>query len=317
MTSTTEATALLARLNALEKQQPLSIVHLAEPILEAAAAAEGNNATQRALNTSSRDFSASITTAPDTTAPPTAQHLQLTPSSLSFDLQHYRDLFSKLRFSYLEQVTKEKYLRSIVGDPPLLVTPKDNAELEEKLAGMKRELKLKKGETDVLVLELEAFARELAVKYEGVQAGKVLLETLPGEVQGLRVQVEELREEVRRKQAEIGGEGAGDEGGEGMQRDWRYAMGMEATREALDERKRQAAEIDREIQELERRLPGKVRECERVERELEDMDRRKEEVTRQAKEVKGIREEGGRDLVGERGRWYTAQESVLKGLLQV
>ena len=85
-----------------------------------------------------------------------------TPASLQADLAHYKashlsirtgrhllpsaggmrrhakreqqDLFSKLRFSYIEQVTKEKFLRAIASTPPLLIDPADNAELEQQLA---------------------------------------------------------------------------------------------------------------------------------------------------------------------------------------
>jgi hypothetical protein len=302
-TASNPAAALLAQLQASQTTTPLSILHLAEPILEASSAT-ATNTSSPAPNRST--FTTSTASAPD------QQPGVLTPSSLSADLQHYRDLFSKLRFSYLEQVTKEKYLRSIVGDPPVLVTPADNAALEEKLVGMKAELKAKKRETDALVEELEGFARELAAKYEGVQKGKVELETLPDVVRGLEREVEGLRAEVGRKQAELGRVGE-SEGGEVEPR---YVMGMDATERALEEQRRRSEAIDREIAELEGRLPGKVRECERAERELEELERRREEVTRQAREVKRIREEGGRDLVGERGRWYAAQESVLKGLLQ-
>lgn len=299
MTTTADPNALYAQLQDAQTSQPLSILHLAEPILEAAATVNPTSPST-AATTREASLATSTTSAPE-------QPSTLTPSSLSADLQHYRDLFSKLRFSYLEQVTKEKYLRSIVGDPPLLVTPADNVALEDRLAGLKADLKARKRETDALVEELEQVARALAGKYEAVQRGKGELATLPAEVQELQAQVEDLREEVAQKQAEMGREGSDDP---------RYAMGMDATREALEEQRRSNEAIDREIAELEGRLPGKVRECERAERELEEMERRREEVTRQAREVKRIREEGGRDLVGERGRWYTAQESVLKGLLQ-
>ncbi|ETN46424.1 uncharacterized protein HMPREF1541_00608 [Cyphellophora europaea CBS 101466] len=299
MAAAADPTALLAQLQDPQTSKPLSILHLAEPILESEASAANHPSSDSAA--AQRDLATSTTSAPDTTS------VVLTPSTLGADLQHYRDLFSKLRFSYLEQVTKEKYLRSIVGDPPLLVTPKDNAELEAKLVGMKAELKAKKAETDALVTELEGVAAALAAQYEGVESGKVALRALPAEVEDLKAQVAVLREEVQRKQTELGREG--DE-------DPRYAMRMDATAQALEEQRRANEAIDREIAELERRLPGKMRECERAERELEEMERQREEITRQAREVKRIREEGGRDLVGERGRWYTAQEAVLKGLLR-
>lgn len=181
---------------------------------------------------------------------------------------------------------------------------------------MKGELKAKKRETDELVAELENLAIKVAGLWEGVEAGKRELGKLPGEVQALRREVEGLREEVGRRQRELNGEDAGGVGGseEGGERYQTFTL--EATRQAISEQQSRKAEIDREIAELERRLPGKVRECERVERELEEMERRREEVTRQAREVRRIREEGGRDTVGERGRWYRAREGVLGGLLR-
>ncbi|KAF5004337.1 hypothetical protein F66182_16048, partial [Fusarium sp. NRRL 66182] len=69
-----------------------------------------------------------------------------TPASLEADLTHYKELFSKLRFSYLEQVTKEKFLRGIVGDPPLVVGHNENVELEATLAEAKQQLQQRKEE---------------------------------------------------------------------------------------------------------------------------------------------------------------------------
>ncbi|KAL9024295.1 MAG: hypothetical protein Q9196_006619, partial [Gyalolechia fulgens] len=85
-----------------------------------------------------------------------------TPQSLAADLSHYRDLFSKLRFSYLEQVTKEKFLRAIVGEPPLVVNNAENVELAKQLAEIKQVLKMQKEHVARLVAELESKGRELA-----------------------------------------------------------------------------------------------------------------------------------------------------------
>jgi hypothetical protein len=73
-----------------------------------------------------------------------------------------QELFSKLRFSYLEQVTKEKFLRAIVGDPPLIVEHQENVDLEEQLLAEKANLKAQKVEVDELIKELEERGRKLA-----------------------------------------------------------------------------------------------------------------------------------------------------------
>jgi len=85
-----------------------------------------------------------------------------TPALLVADLAHYRDLFSKLRFSYVEQVTKERLLRAITSDPPEFVDSSANAELGEKLKVNKAALKEKKEELQILIGELEAQGRSLA-----------------------------------------------------------------------------------------------------------------------------------------------------------
>ncbi|KPI35412.1 Kinetochore protein Sos7 [Cyphellophora attinorum] len=311
-TLTADATALHARLTTLQKTHPLSILNLAEPLLEAT-----TNTSQINPQTIAHDFSTSTASNNNAATAPEPNAAALTPSSLTLDLQHYRDLFSKLRFSYLEQVTKEKYLRSIVGDPPLLVTPKDNAALEAKLKVMKEELQAKKAETDALVVALEDAARALAVKYESGRAGIEVVGTLPTKVEQLQREVEALREEVAQKQNALAGTSDSATSSPSNAVNPRYLQSTDATRAALADQTQRISQIDKEIADLERRLPSKIRECERAERELEDLDRRKEEVTRQAKEVQRIREEGGRDFVGERGRWLRAQEGVLKGVLGV
>lgn len=59
-------------------------------------------------------------------------------------------------------MTKEKFLRSIVGDPPLMVEPAENLELESQLAEVKSVLKEQKKGVARMVEELEERGRKLA-----------------------------------------------------------------------------------------------------------------------------------------------------------
>jgi F0F1-type ATP synthase gamma subunit len=86
----------------------------------------------------------------------------LTKASLDAELEHYKDLFSKLRFSYVEQVTKENFLKAIVADPPQLVDAAENALLEQDLAQAKAALKANKERTNQKVQELQELASRLA-----------------------------------------------------------------------------------------------------------------------------------------------------------
>lgn len=58
-------------------------------------------------------------------------------------------------------MTKEKFLRSIVGDPPLIVEPAENAELEAQLAEVKAILKEQKAHVASMIQELEGRGRDL------------------------------------------------------------------------------------------------------------------------------------------------------------
>lgn len=85
-----------------------------------------------------------------------------TPSALQADLVHYQELFSKLRFSYVEQVTKERFLRAVTAEVPEFVDGRENVELEEKLREDKAALKEKKVEVRAMIGELEEQGRHLA-----------------------------------------------------------------------------------------------------------------------------------------------------------
>ena len=150
---------ILARLTNFQSQE-LSIIRLSEAI---SAAQQPTDHSKRTSSTSTDSLE---------------NH---SPAALAADLTHYKvfisksslcdapqftnpsqELFSKLRFSYLEQVTKEKFLRAIVGDPPQTVEHHENIELDAKLVDVKADLKVQKEEVAVLVQELEAKGRALS-----------------------------------------------------------------------------------------------------------------------------------------------------------
>ena len=124
----------------LQTSQSLTILSLSHPILHPGT--PSHNRTSNASNSSAQSTAS--------------------PSLLAADLAHYRDLFSKLRFSYVEQVTKERFLRAITGDPPEFVEGSENAELEQKLSVDKAGLKERKEEVRTLVQDLEDQGRQLA-----------------------------------------------------------------------------------------------------------------------------------------------------------
>ena len=122
----------------------LSILALSEPYLL--------TSTTHNLNTNQRSSNGSTSSARDNAS----------PAIVAADLVHYQELFSKLRFSYVEQVSKERFLRAITADQPDFVDASENAELDEKLKEDKAALKEKKLEVREIVKELEEQGRQLA-----------------------------------------------------------------------------------------------------------------------------------------------------------
>jgi NAD-specific glutamate dehydrogenase len=303
--------ATLSSLRSQQAQHPLSILALAEPITASQAQAQSQSDVNLLTSNAQPQPRPSDASSSHNASELEGGGGQLTPSSLSADLAHYKDLFAKLRFSYLEQVTKEKYLRSIVGDPPLVVTHDDNLELEARLAVMKQELKAKKEGVEVLVRDMEAQAQDLAGVYEDVQRGMGVLESVPVEVDRLREQVEALRREVAEKRA---GTSTMTEEQRRERDDPRMNISLEATRQALAEQTSHTKEIEGQIAALQRELPGKMERMEAVDRELAELDRRRNESARLAGEERKRKEMGGRDEVEELARWYRSQEVVFRGL---
>lgn len=240
------------------------------------------------------------------------------PASLEADLAHYKvrfflqtcphslnldqELFSKLRFSYLEQVTKEKFIRAIVGDPPLVVEHQENVELEETLAVSKAALKAQKTEVAELVTELEKQGRELARKYEAIRLQTTQLQELPERIEELQASVDTL------KATQAPGSNP------------TLNMPLEKTLDLVEERKKERAELDRQLEQLQVMVPRKTKELERLNAELQPLEVKRLGSTASANEAKRRKEDalgGVGDDLEERGRWWRGVESGLKGMLGV
>ncbi|THV48436.1 hypothetical protein BGAL_0248g00070 [Botrytis galanthina] len=273
----------LTTLHKLQKSHELSIIKLSEPV-------------SAPLKSGSRTSNAS---AADTLESPS-------PASLEADLAHYKELFSKLRFSYLEQVTKEKFIRAIVGDPPLVVEHQENIDLEASLLISKTSLKAQKVEVAELVEELEKRGRQLCKKYEHIQLQTRQLEELPKKIEGLEESIRVLKEENGSS-----GEGPGNPN---------LKLGLDKTRELVEEREKERRELDRQLEQLQVLVPRKTKEAERLNAELIPLEGKRMTSVAAAKEAKRRKEEGaggaGDDLE-ERGRWWRGVDGGLRGMLGV
>ncbi|CAA9965252.1 Spc7 domain containing protein [Pyrenophora teres f. maculata] len=224
------------------------------------------------------------------------------PAALEADLLHYKELFSKLRFSYVEQVTKEKFLRSITENPPRLVDASENEEKEKEILGLKADLKERKLEVAEILKQLEDKGKELAKRYEGLQLRTQQLESLPTEMAGLEASIEQLKKEQTpvSKKAEL-------------------ALPLPETQRVLSEREAELAALNAQIASLQAAVPNRSRDVEKLERELRPLETQKQGTVAAAKEAQRRKEEGGGigDELEERGRWLRASEKALRDMLDV
>lgn len=279
---TTDATQALETLRRLQSKQELSIIKLSETITDP----EEQGARQRAS-----DASNSLLDGP-------------TPVSLEADLAHYTELFAKLRFSYVEQVTKEKFIRAIVGDPPLIVTTQENSELEKDNAEAKAELKSLKQEVALMVTELERRGRVLCQRYESIQLDTVKLQDLPEKTQELRARIEKLRSLQEKSDANPN-----------------LNLPLAKTLGLVARRKAEHQELARELEALQAKVPRKRKEAERLQAELGSLEAKLHTSSAAAREAQRRKEAaalgGVADDLEQRARWWKASEEVLKQVLSL
>lgn len=273
---------VLGTLEDLQSSNEISIIRLSEPITSSVS----QDARPRTSDASNASFDAP------------------TPASLEADLEHYKELFAKLRFSYVEQVTKEKFIRAIVGDPPLIVTVQENLDLEKENMAAKAELKQLKTEVADMVAELENKGRELSIKYENVQLETAKLQELPSQIQDLEERIEELKAE---QETPAGA-------------DPNLNLPLAKTLDLVNKRKREQQELARELEALQAKVPRKNKEAERLQAELHPLETKRQNSTTAAREARRRKDAalgGVADDLEERARWWRASEGVLKQVLDL
>ncbi|KAM0322683.1 hypothetical protein ACHAQA_009274 [Verticillium albo-atrum] len=271
---------ILQKLEELERNSEISIIKLSEPI----SSAYSQEARQRTSDASNASLDAT------------------TPASLAADLQHYKELFAKLRFSYVEQVTKEKFIRAIVGDPPHIVTPQENLELEKQNLTAKTQLKALKIEVADMVAELEKRGRDLSHRHDNIRLETTKLQELPSQIEWLENRIAEQKEK--------------QEPGVNPYMN----LPLAKTLELLEDKRRRQKELDRELEQLQSKVPRKRKEVERLEVELQPLEVKRQTSTTAAKDAKRRKEAalgGVEDDLEERGRWLRATEAALTQMLEL
>ena len=288
----------LRALEKLQRQHELTLLKLGEPLFE-----QEDKQQNQQVHTDGQRTSDASSTADQNGSYPTA-------ASLSADLTHYRDLFTKLRFSYTEQVTKEKFLRYLVSSPPPPVehvSPAANAELEFQLAEIKDTLKQQKQAVNERLAAIEAHARELAGRHQQIEAQAQELRELPTVIDRLKKDIEEMRSE----------QGIGGEAGDGQAE---LGMSLEATVSLVEEKETQLDRVTERLEQVDEQKARKVKELRRLEEEVASAEGERDRAVKGAEDARKRRKAGKGgigDEVEARGRWLRGVENTMRGLLEV
>ena len=283
-------TDTLYSLSDLQKKHEFTLLKLSEPLL---APSDNSSHTNEPNALQQRTSDASSTSDENPNYP--------TPASLAADLTHYRDLFTKLRFSYTEQVTKEKFLRYLVSSPSEDVSPAANAELESNLAEVKDTLKQQKNAVNEQLTEIEAHARHLAQWHQELEAQTEELRQLPDTLNSLQSEVQEMRRE------------------QGIDGQAETSMGLETTINLVEEREAQLDKVNERLDEVQEQRTRKEMELKKLLDEVELAERERDRATTGAADARRRRNEG-RSVIGDdvegKGRWLQGVEMTMRGLLE-
>ncbi|KAG4305027.1 hypothetical protein PORY_001702 [Pneumocystis oryctolagi] len=105
-----------------------------------------------------------------------------------------KELFSKLKISYIEQETKERYLRAILDNPILVVESKDNIELEKKNIELKSRLKSQKESVDETCKKLEQVISKICNDYDSMIQQAIEANNMLKEIEKMEEEIKELQD---------------------------------------------------------------------------------------------------------------------------
>ncbi|KAL1915548.1 uncharacterized protein VTP21DRAFT_6672 [Calcarisporiella thermophila] len=171
----------------------------------------------------------------------------LHPKSIDTDLRYFKEHFSKLKFNYLEQETKEKFLRAILEpEPPLVIEPSDNKELEERNKEQKQLLKNSKLHSEALRKSISEVADTVSNEHAQLAEKMALFQRMLREVDQMESDLQNIRKQL----------------------DSKSKLTVEETRVILEEQMNELMKINESLDERKPRIADLKWELETMEKEM-------------------------------------------------
>ncbi|KAJ3084846.1 hypothetical protein HDU99_001922 [Rhizoclosmatium hyalinum] len=94
------------------------------------------------------------------------------PKNMEAELKFHKELFSKLKFNFLEQTTKEMFLKRVLAVPTTWTSPQEIAETDQRIKNMKIHLKAFKRETEAAHETLSSLVDQVCNEHEELLKGR-------------------------------------------------------------------------------------------------------------------------------------------------
>ncbi|KAK9492717.1 hypothetical protein V1508DRAFT_132722 [Lipomyces doorenjongii] len=241
------------------------------------------------------------------------------PAAIEVELKDFKELFSKLKVTYLEQETKETFLRAILDDDDEKATEEaserkglrvwrvgqlDLDDATQRNVGLKQVLVDKKNALQNASNEIAALVGRVCDKYEVLKMDVSEAEEMLQEIETMQAEVRELEK---------------DEEGD---KEVHQTLSLKETLSLYGNFRAQESELDDDIHELtEVIIPKKKQELEKLSTELinlSEISRKLEEAAKIAIEARKVEMKQGKIIAKENiGQWYTNVLLTLKRLLFV
>lgn len=203
----------------------------------------------------------------------------------------------------MEQVTKEKFLRAVVGDPPLFVDQADNMAFEAQLMEVKASLAAQKLQVAETIRQLEDQGRNLSRRYKVIELQKEQLQNLPSEIASLQETLDLLCAQQTPRST-----------------DPSMSLPLPATLALLSEKQAELEDLDRQIEILKTESEVKRAALIQEEGNLKPLQSQRAKAIIEANEAKKRREmaaNGQGDGLEEKGRWLSGVHVMMNKLLNV
>lgn len=227
------------------------------------------------------------------------------PQLIDKDIEFQRENFYNLKLAYLEQETKEKFVRAVVSDPPLVIEASDIGRIESENNAKKAGLKKQKQECKDMQQQLEEMSRYVCGEYEEMvgQKREAALKMME-EMEEMRKEIGELEAKHEQLRIPDDDEGVGANG----VRDPELMLPLESIKELIGAYNGRIEDVKTiSLGPLASDLEQKTEELVASERAIQDLSDAHKRIQKSAQETVKIREQGLKRGLEEKeatAKWY-------------